>query len=243
MLSAEREGFSAPSHLCAFALKSAFTLIEMLLALAVSAIVLSAVGGVFFSAMRLRERTAAILDESGPLQQALTLVRRDVQGAQPPGGMSWIFKVGPINDGLGMGAGLQCCTTTGTLNNQAPWGDLQEVVYELRPSVAGAGLGKDLIRKVTRNLLATTTADADVQSLLATNVESLEFACFDGTQWRESWDTSLGDTNLPNAVRIRIQLVTDDNQDKALRQPFEMVIPLVTQAAASTNQTQNTGGG
>src|SRR5207253_1453691 len=65
----------------------AFTLIEMLLALAVSAVILAAIGGVFFSAMRIRERTTAMLDQSAPLQQAITLLRRDLKGAVPPGGV------------------------------------------------------------------------------------------------------------------------------------------------------------
>src|SRR5438034_3929210 len=64
----------------------AFTLMEMLLALAISAIVVAAIGGVFYSALRLRDRTAAALDEVAPLHQVLTLLRRDLQGAQPPSG-------------------------------------------------------------------------------------------------------------------------------------------------------------
>ena len=36
--------------------------------------------------------------------------------------------------------------------------------------------------------------------------KTLEFDCYDGSQWRNTWDTSAGDTNLPVAVRVRIQL-------------------------------------
>src|SRR5438477_10836862 len=64
----------------------AFTLIEITLALAVSAIVLAAIGGVFFSAIRLRERTMAMMDAAAPLQQTVTFLRRDLKGAVPPGG-------------------------------------------------------------------------------------------------------------------------------------------------------------
>src|SRR3954453_5410083 len=67
---------------------NAFTLMEVMLALAVSAIVLAAIGGVFFGALRLRDRTAAMLDETAPLYQALALIRRDFQGVLPPGGSS-----------------------------------------------------------------------------------------------------------------------------------------------------------
>ncbi len=220
----------------------AFTLMEMLLALAVSAIVLTGIGGVFYSAMRLRERTTALLDESAPLHQALTFLRRDLHGVLPPGGvLAGDFKTGLLNAGLGQNYGLQISTTTGLMKDGAPWGDVQEIFYELRdPVVRTTSGGKDLIRNVTRNLLSTTVLESDDQRLLG-NVESLEFTCFDGMNWRDNWDTSLSDTNLPMAVRVRIQLVADDNADRRNRQPVEMIIPLVTQSR--TNQTQIAGGG
>ena len=49
-------------------------------------IVLAGIGGVFYSAVRLRERTMAMIDESVPLQQAFNFIRHDLQGALPPGG-------------------------------------------------------------------------------------------------------------------------------------------------------------
>jgi prepilin-type N-terminal cleavage/methylation domain-containing protein len=217
---------------------SAFTLIEMLLALAVSAIVLAGIGGVFYSAIRLRERTAALVDESVPLYQSLSFLRRDLQGTVGPGGvLAGDFRSGAVNSGTLQGYGLQFCTTTGNLKDEVPWGDIQEVTYELRDPTERNNLGgKDLIRSVTRNLLSTTTQESDDQWLMG-NVKSLEFACFDGTDWRDTWDTSIGNTNLPVAVRVRIQLATDNTYDSRSRQPIEMVVPLATQFR--TNALQN----
>ncbi|HYG34466.1 MAG TPA: prepilin-type N-terminal cleavage/methylation domain-containing protein, partial [Clostridia bacterium] len=163
---------------------SGFTLMEMLLALAVSAIVLAGIGGVFFSAMRLRERTTAMLDEAAPLQQALTILRRDLKGALPPGtGMAGEFRCGNVSSSIGETLGLQFSTTTGVLRDDMPWGDVQEVTYELRTSaVRNGGSGRVLIRTVTRDLLATAGLDYTEQWLLE-NVESLAFECFDGLQW------------------------------------------------------------
>jgi len=217
---------------------SGFTLIEMLLALAVSAIVLAGIGGVFYSAIRLRERTAALVDESVPVYQSLSFLRRDLQGAVGPGGvLAGDFRSGAVNSGTLQGYGLQFCTTTGSLKDEVPWGDIQEVTYELRdPTERNSLGGKDLIRSVSRNLLSTTTPDSDDQWLLG-NVQSLEFACFDGIDWRDTWDTSLGDTNLPVAVRVRIQLATDSTVDTRNRQPIELVVPLVTQFRTNAVQT------
>jgi general secretion pathway protein J len=222
--------------------RHAFTLLEMLLALSISAIVLVGIGGVFFSAMRLRERTAALLDASGSLYQTLAILRRDLQGTLPPGGlMAWDFKCGAVNSAVGQVVGLQFSTTTGIIKDDSPWGDIQQVTYELRdPVVRTNSAGKDLVRTVTRNLLSTTTPDYHEQSLLS-NVERMEITCFDGMQWRELWDTSLTDTNVPSAVRLRLHLVGAEDEDRRQRQPFEMVIPLVTQSR--TNQTQQASGG
>ena len=220
---------------------SAFTLMEVMLALAVSAIVLAAIGGVFYSAVRLRERTTATLDEAAPLHQALTLLRRDLQGAMPPGGtMTGDFKSGLAGSGMAQGIGLQFFTSTGVLNDNAPWGDMQEVTYELRePAQRTKTGGKDLVRGVSRNLLATTEQEWDEQWLMG-NVQSLEFACYDGADWRDSWDTSMGNTNLPSAVRVRILLAGDNTANVRNVQPFEMIVPLLIQSR--TNRTQSTGG-
>jgi type II secretory pathway component PulJ len=204
---------------------------EMLLALAVSAIVLAGMGGVFFSALRLRERAAAMLDDARPLHHAITSLRRDLKGALPPGGLLAAgFRCGAVSAALGQSLGIQFATTTGLIQDQSPWSEVQEVTYELRvPGAGGTKQGKDLIRTTTRNLLSTTTLDYHEEWLLG-GVERLEFECYDGWQWREYWDTSLGDTNLPVAVRVRLQMAVDDQVDIRTVQPFEMVIPLVTQS-------------
>ncbi len=220
-----------------------FTLMEMLLALAISAIVLAGIGGVFFSAMRLRERTLAALDQDVPLQQALQSLRRDLQGVLPPGGlMAWDFKCGAVNGSLGQSFGLQFSTTTGIIRDNAPWGDLQQVTYELRdPLSRNSGPGRDLIRTVTRDLLTTTALDYDEQTVLG-NVDSVEFACYDGLNWRDLWDTSLMDTNLPTAVRVRIQMAGENNAAVRNQQPYELLIPLVTQSRTNSTQQTTTSG-
>jgi len=215
---------------------AAFTLIEMLLALAVSAIVLAGVGGVFFSGMRLRERTLALLDQTAPLQQTMGYLRRDLQGALPPDVMAGDFKIGSINSAIGQSVGLQFTTTTGIIGDDAPWSELQQVTYELRDPVSPTnGAGRELFRTVTHNLLATGLPDYNEQFLLG-NIESIDWQGFDGTDWRDLWDTSLSDTNLPMAVRIRLHLVPEPGVDPREQQPFELVVPVLTQSR--TNEVQ-----
>ena len=130
-------------------------------------------------------------------------------------------------------AGLDFFTSTGALSDKAPWGDIQEVFYELKAPTDRNQTGMELVRCVNRNLLSTTTATPEIQSLLG-KVQTLQFDCYDGTQWRDTWDTSAGDTNLPVAVRIRIQLAAKQGETIANQQPLEMLVPLTSQTR--TNQ-------
>jgi len=222
--------------------RRAFTLIEVLLAVAIFAIVLVAINTVFYSALRLRQRTAAALGESLPVQQALAILRRDLRGALPPVGvLASSFRNGLVGSGTVQSSGLEFFTTTGTLTDTAPWSEVQKVTYQLTDSLdRSRSRGKDLVRSVTRNLLTTAPEELDEQRL-AGNVESLEFWCFNGTDWRNAWDTTLGDTNLPVAVKVRLLLATDNPGDIRNRQPLEMLVPLTIQAR--TNQVASSGGG
>ena len=230
--------------------RQAFTLMEITLALAISAIVLAGIGGVFYSAVRLRERTMAMLDESVPLQQAFNFIRHDLQGALPPGGapqggipLAGDFKLQALGSGLGANYHIEFFTTSGSVNDNTSWSDIQFISYELRDSADRSRntLGKDLVRGQNRNVLATAMQDPQEQPLLS-NVQSLEFTCFDGVNWRDSWDTSLGDTNLPCAVRVRIQMAGDSSANARAQQPYEIVVPLVSQSRTNVPQTTATGG-
>jgi len=217
----------------------AFTLIEVLLAVGIFAIVLFAINTVFFSALRLERSTSHAVDARLPLNQTFAILRRDLQGAVQPMTNSYLlprhFTTGGRSGGLGssQAGSLEFYTTTGLINDDAPWGDLQKVRYELVAAADRAtAKGQDLVRIITRNVLATTTAEEDEQ-LLMSDVESVEFLCYNGTDWRTTWDTSTSDVGLPQAVRVRVQLATDNQTAKISREPLELFVPITT--AALTN--------
>ena len=222
-----------------------FTLIEMLLAIAICAIVLVAINGVFATAVRLRDKTSDAVEESLPVIRALDIMERDLRGTVGPGGvLAGDFKCGAQAMGATMGlsgeagnAGLDFFTSTSVINDRAPWGDLQEVFYELKAPADRNQTGMDLVRCVDHNILATTTQTPEIQRLMG-NVQTLQLDCYDGTQWQTTWDTSTGTTNLPVAVRIRIQLA--GRSGAAAPQPMEAIVPLVTQTR--TNGVQTTVG-
>jgi type II secretion system protein J len=214
----------------------AFTLIELILSIAIMAIVLVAINAVLFSALRLRERTSASVEDSLPLEQSLEILRRDLQGATPPssnGILAGSFKAGAVTSlGSSLPVAIEFNTTTGIPNDKEPWGEVQRVSYGLRPSADRTAVGQNLYRNVTRNLLALIPPQPDEQWMMS-GVDRIEFSCYDGLQWRSDWDTTLMDTNLPSAVRVRILLANADRSTS----PIEMVVPIESQAGSNQVST------
>ena len=217
----------------------AFTLIEMILAVGVSAIVLVAINAVLFSGLHLREVTQAAVDEATPLAQALTILRRDLQCAVPPepnGILTGDFKAGNVTSlGSSLPVAVEIFTATGVLHENEPWGDIQRVTYELKDPATRTAAGKDLVRSITRNLLSAATPDIQDQPLLS-GVESIKFSCFDGSQWFDAWDTTdttTANTNLPVAVRVLIQMA-GNNTDNTRPQPIQILVPIDSQSRTNT---------
>jgi type II secretory pathway pseudopilin PulG len=231
-------------------------LVEVLLALTICGIVLVAINAVFATAVRLRERTTAAVDRTLPVERALDKLRRDLKSAVGPGGFfAGDFKCNAQSMGTSMGlssgasSGLDFYTATGIITQNTPWGDIQEVYYQLVPagssgngnsgtSSSSKGLGQDLVRYGNRDQLATTTP-APESVLLMSDIESVNFECYDGQEWVNTWDTSNGNTNLPNAVRITIQAATDRNETSIRPSPIEIIVPLGTQTRTNVVQNPN----
>ena len=143
----------------------AFTLVEVLLALAICAIVLVAINAVFATAVRLRDRTSANVDQSLPVNFAFEKIRGDLKSVVGPFGfLAGDFKCDAQTMGASMGlsassgGGLDFFASSGVIGDEAPWGDIQEVYYQLMPATdRRKSLGLDFVRCVNRNLLATTT--------------------------------------------------------------------------------------
>jgi type II secretion system protein J len=212
-----------------------FTLIELILAIGVAAIVLVAVNAVFFGALHLRTATTEVVEEAIPLDSALATLRRDLRCAVPPtpnGMLCGDFKAGDFTSyGVVDMVNLEIFTATGALSADPakPWADIQRVTYGLKSSVPGTTAGKSLTRTVTRNLLSDLTPEIEEQSLLA-GVQSFSVECFDGLQWYDQWDTtstSTVNTNLPLAVRVRIQMT---GKGSTPLQPIELFVPIDSQS-------------
>jgi len=230
-----------------------FTLLEVLIATAVSAMVLIVISGTYFGALRLHNTTHARTDTDLVLERTLGLVRSDLEGlmlpasatATPPvGTFSGQFQDTPtdsltqeFND---VRVSPDLYTTSATVDGWSPFSEVQVVAYFLAPSTDGSDT-KNLVRAVTRNLLPAQTPTTEEQILL-TGVIGAEFDYYDGSEWETTWDSTQTST-LPQAIRFSLTLA-GSVPSQAVPQPIELVVPvLVTTKTSETAILTQTAGG
>jgi len=225
----------------------AFTLIEMILAIGIAALVLVSVSMVFFTALHLRNDTADMVDAASPVDSMATFMKRDLEClVTPTNGTTKIlsggFRAGDNLTSIGVSdpVAVEMFTASGAMSDSAPWADIQRVTYELKTPTDASAVGRDLYRSVTRNLLAVSTPDVTEQLMLS-GVRSVKFSCYDGTQWDDTWDTTNPTatyTNLPLAVRVDIQMA-----GRSDLQPIELVVPIDSQSRTNMVLTSTGTGG
>jgi type II secretion system protein J len=220
---------------------SAFTLIEMMISIAVFAIVLSAINGIFWGALRLRNKTVESIDASLPRERALAIIRNDLLNIVPPGGLFFtaFTTTGTTTNANGMAMNTmpgqnspEFTTSNGVIDDSAGWSDIQRVSYQLVNSTNG-NAGRDLVRIATRNLLPSVQQTSDQQPILS-GVQSIFFSYHDGTVWKEIWDSTNEILRLPRAIKIEIDLASEGRGSLA-PPPLQLVVPLID---AGTNTTQ-----
>ena len=96
--------------------------------------------------------------------------------------------------------------------------------------VATFGVGR-LLQRVEHQIVAP------LETRLAGSIESLEFKCYTGSDWRDLWDTTTGETNLPVAVLVRLLPASEAGSPRNPK-PIEMLVPLTVQPF-----TNSTAGG
>jgi type II secretion system protein J len=234
--------------------QAGFTLLEVLLALIVLAVVLVAVHSVFLGAVALRNKTDEAFSEAIPLEHTLTVIKRDVanltalEGAQS-GTPNSTLQTAPTKTSTASLAhfGQQCgptfYSTSGTLNDFDPWSEMRKVTYYLAAATNGLP-GFDLIRSVTRNLLPIAQEEYTDQTLMS-GVYDLAFEFYKNSSWVKDWDSadsssSSESNSLPQGVRVQITLI---NESGIIGQnPIEMVIPVEVQPGTNTTSSAGDGG-
>jgi type II secretion system protein J len=219
----------------------AFTLIEVLIAVAAFAIVLAAINSVFYSALRLRNKAALAVEEALPREHALAIIKRDLANLAVPGGILSGQLQTTVTKSLPDQVSPDFYTSSGLVDETSPWAEVQRVCFALAESTNRNG-SKELVRGVTRNLLPVAGEELPARQWLMSGVQSVAFLFHDGAQWRDSWDSTTPDpssgrtNNLPKAIKVQIQLVPErSGRAITVSAPIELVVPVNVQAP--TNRT------
>lgn len=221
--------------------QNAFTLIEVMIAIAVFAIVLAAVNGIFWGGLRLRNKSVESIDAALPKERALAIIRSDLANIVPPNGRLFtaFTTVGATTNAYGMPVNNmpgqnspEFTTTRGIIDDNTMWSDIQRVSYQLQLSTNNSA-GKDLYRTVKRNLLPAVQLSGDQQPILS-GVQSIFFFYHDGSAWKETWDSTNETLILPRAIKVQLQM-TGEERSRIAPPPVELVVSLID---AGTNSTQ-----
>jgi general secretion pathway protein J len=218
-----------------------FTLLELLIATAVAAIVLLAINATFFGALRLHNTTHEKIDGDLMEQRALGIVRRDLAGLMLPSGGNGPVLAGALqttevssspNDPAGDRVSADFYTNSGRIDGWNPFSEVQKVAYFLAPATDGSN-SKALVRAITRNLLSVQETGPDEQQILLSGVASAEIEFFDGTDWVADWDSTVTST-LPTAIKFRLVMARPGSAVDT-GGPIELVVPVF--ATTTTSQT------
>ena len=92
------------------------------------------------------------------------------------------------------------------------------------------------MRGITRNLLPATPMPPDQQQVLLQNVQRLQFSFFDGTNWNDTWSTTL--TNVPIAIKGAITFAKP-KPGGVMSMPAQFVVPVVAWANSTNTSLTN----
>jgi type II secretion system protein J len=216
----------------------AFTLLEMLVAIALMAIIAGSLYASLNIAFRARRSALRVTESVRRAELALDLVRQDLQAAvRPYGVLAGIFAGTDDRDTQGRDAdALVFYASVPDLEPTQGVGDVKKI--ELACETSDDGTSQVLVRLTTANLLAPETPEPE-REVLATGVYAFNLRYFDGSEWQDSWDSSTEDDTLPVAVEVTLQLDGDppSERDSGYRASRVFLVPCGVPASESTQTT------
>jgi hypothetical protein len=135
---------------------------------------------------------------------ALELLRRDVETALPPTGILAGTFFG--EDAAGTGA-TEAADTLEFFSAAENTVEGAPGIYKFEFALVEGEEADDLflVRRLTENLLAPETPEP-VEEVLCRGVNSFNLRYFDGTDWLDSWDSTLRGNALPVALEAELEI-------------------------------------
>ncbi len=242
--------------------QAGFSLLELIVAALMFAILMASVSTAFYGAHKLKRTNEAALQGNHELRRAINVMKKDLRSATLPStndttqvavatdtesDTNLVTFSGAMITGTGAGgaslgsAYFEFYTASGLRQTNMPWGEIQRVAYLVRPPGDRFDTsGNELIRSVTRNLLPGVDSDFSEQVLLR-GVDQVLFEFWTGDQWLDYWDSTTLDPPSPVAIRTTVVMMPRD----AVTPPdyLQVVTPVSLEARTNTVQSATGGNG
>jgi general secretion pathway protein J len=180
-----------------------FTLLEMLVALAIIAVLAGALYASLRTGLQAQQRAEASVAPARTAMLALEMVGVSLESAPPPTGVLAGAFIG--EDETEEGGDVVSFFAAGGAA-AAERAGIRKIEIALRADERETGR-KMLVRRVTANLLAPKTPEP-AEEVLCRDVLGLNLRYFDGTDWVDSWDSTTRDNTLPFAVEATLRIRT-----------------------------------
>jgi len=206
----------------------AFTLIEMLVSLAIVSTIVTMVYGSYAATSRSLEVYSSRMACCERAQLALRLMARQIRCAYAPATAPTVFQAEPQNL---RGDLLSFATTSGFgLGLDRPVG-ISHVAYryDSRARILSLRCEPGVYRQ-------DSLRDSDTWRPMLTDVASIELKFHDGRNWQPRWDSTHGG-RLPQAVKIVLS-ITDE---RGRHRHYATTVPVVCQKASQVQQVRKPG--
>jgi len=199
-----------------------FTLLEIIAVVSIAGVLMAGLLIALRGTILMRERDDAATRDDAARQHCLDVVSRDLRGIVPPGTpLSPDFLGEPEEADDVRRDTVEFATSANSPRDGVFGGDVIRVSYSIvqdEQDVPG-----HLVRSVWRNQLSVEEEDPEEQVLID-GIHSLAFTYYDGEEWLDSWDSSLTENVLPQAVTARIERVAD--LDAEFGEVIELTVPI-----------------
>ncbi len=179
-----------------------FTLLELLVALAVASVVVLAVTGTLFSISKSQEIAAQESERLRSLRNISDLLRRELSSALYQLNNKQLRFLVEDRDYYGKPASTLALSTLAPPLSDAV-SDQVWVQYSLEESAGGMTL-----RRTARDLFQVETTEQQFSYPVMEQLEGFLVECYDGSKWIKTWDTELIH-RLPQIIRI--SLIVQEN--------------------------------
>ena len=176
---------------------SGFTLLEVLIAVSLLAILSTALYGSYFGVIRARERASAGMESRRELGATLDLIRREVSSALFNRSDKRLRFVVEDRDNFGSPSSTLELTTLAPpdVNSRRESG-IAVVTYRM--------VEKNKKRTLTRRERDLFSEESALPAYpQMEEISSILVECYDGSKWGKSWDTAINGT-LPKSVRVTV---------------------------------------